>query len=937
MKKKFIPAMLLASFALGKGLPAQAQITACGDAFVKGNFVEVGVHPNGGFGSSCAAPAGYHPNVAGTGDALGFVSDPEKDGWLVSVPPSPRYMGDYFVPGSPYEGWAIQANSGTIGFGRGRTGSTGITGSNVSYTATATQEVTVWQGTYGNLAITQTTTLKKDKLYFVMNVEIVNTGTMDLPGVYYFRGVDPDNEVPWGGTYSGYSTVNEIVFQPNATSKNCLVTGTGHDWPYMSYLGLGTKDCRARCMNLPGWYPANLAEAFTGLGSGAGYQRTVGWKTAPLPSQFDEAIGVVWNLGTLAAGQRTTLAYTYILKKDDLDSALQETAPKFVSDGIPFAAYSTFRVCPGKSISLKIINGGQYKWIWTPSTDMNPVAGTTIVGPGGTLPTVTGGATYADGAALGDSVSVNVFGPKEYRATGISNCDTQVLIFYVDIIKFDVPPSVTTPVRYCEDDVAAALTAGTATGATLRWYTAATGGIFSTTAPTPSTAFPAGSTADYDTSYYYVSQVNPAGCETPRAKIQVIITRKPVPPSVTSLVYCKGVAADPLTATGDALKWYDAATAGTRYITTPVPATTTAGLVSYYVSQTANGCESDRAQLDVETSEIVAAFEMLKDSLCGADFNMFYNHSKSTALLDTNYRSHWTYGDGATDTTKDANHSYADGMATYTVKLKVTNIYGCMDSVTHTLWTFPQPSMGLTASDTLICQGNAIDFTGTATPGYNGITWDFGDSDPAYDDLNVRHAFSTAGKFNVKIIGNYPACPDINASVPVTIIAIPVVNLGPDTSLCTGSTAIILSNKSGIASEHYQWSTGDTTATISVNHDGAYWLRASNGDCSATDSITVTKSCYLDIPNAFTPDGGSDAQGYFLPRQLLSKSVVTFDMKIFDRWGQMLFESDKTDGRGWDGNFKGKAMPLGVYVYLIKVSYTNGITESYQGNITLIR
>jgi gliding motility-associated-like protein len=431
--------------------------------------------------------------------------------------------------------------------------------------------------------------------------------------------------------------------------------------------------------------------------------------------------------------------------------------------------------------------------------------------------------------------------------------------------------------------------------------------------------------------------VNPAGCETPRSKIQVIITRKPLPPGVTSLIYCKGVPADPLTATGVALKWYDAASAGTRYITTPTPATTTAGVVSYFVSQTVNACESDRAQLDVETSEIVAAFEMLKDSICGSDFNMYYNHSKSTAVSDTNYHSLWTFGDGMSDTTKDANHNYADMKATYEVKLVVTNVNGCMDSVKHTVWTFPQPSMSLEASDTVICQGNAIDFVGTATPGYNGLTWDFGDGDPAYNTLTVRHAFTRSGPFTVKIIGSYPACPNIDASRSVYITPIPNVNLGNDTSICPGSAALTLTNLSGVSAEHYLWSTGDTTASIIITHEGDYWLRASNGDCTASDSITITKACYLDVPNAFVPGGSSDAESYFLPRQLLAKSVVTFNMRVFDRWGQLLFESDKTDGRGWDGNYQGKAMPLGVYIYQIKVSYTNGLTETYQGNVTLVR
>ncbi len=171
----------------------------------------------------------------------------------------------------------------------------------------------------------------------------------------------------------------------------------------------------------------------------------------------------------------------------------------------------------------------------------------------------------------------------------------------------------------------------------------------------------------------------------------------------------------------------------------------------------------------------------------------------------------------------------------------------------------------------------------------------------------------------------------------VNIIPIPNVNLGRDTSICPGNSMLSLHNLNTAPVGKYIWNTGDTTASIQVAHEGDYWLKAMNGDCNASDSISITKACYLDIPNAFTPGSGNDIDGYFLPRQLLSKSVVTFEMKIFDRWGQLLFESTKTDGRGWDGSFKGQPSPFGVYVYLIKVSYANGLSESYQGNVTLLR
>lgn len=924
MKKFILPLMALAC-----SLQVKAQLVT-GNVFLKGNYVEVGTFNNGAFGTSVAAPAGYHPMASCSGGStLGFVSDPDKDGWLVSSPGHSAYMGDYFVPGTPFEGWEIQVNGS-----KGRNWASGmgvseVTTTSSSYTATGSEQTGVWQGTFGDLAITQTTVLKTNKLYFVIYVDLVNTGTTTLTKIYYHRGLDPDNEQPWASC--SHITKNTIVFQPNATSTKCLATADGITYGTFAYLGLGTKDCRAKCMNIPGWHPGSLEALYNQTGTEAGNAYTVGWT-----GTGDQAIGLVYNLGSLAPGQKTTLAYTYILKQADLDSALGETEPKFESDGVPYAPYTTFRVCPGKTVPLSVANGGQYKWIWTPGTYMTAKGVTsTTIPAGGTVPTVTGSKVYPDGGVYGDSVEVTVWGPKTYTAMGISNCDTQYLTFYVDTISFTTPPSVTTPIRYCEGEAATALTAGAATGATLRWYTTPSGGTSSLTAPTPSTIFGGPAGVDFDTLRYYVSQVNPAGCETPRAEIEVIITRKPVPPVTSNLIYCIWETTQPLTAAGTSIKWYDAATAGTRYPSTPTPANNPAGTTTYFASQTLNGCESDRSPLSVEISEAVATFEMSEDSLCGDELLVLTN--KSTTSSPGSYTNAWSFGDGASATDSNTSHSYADMRNDYIVKLVITNANGCIDSTQQTIRVFPKPTISFVTNTDKICQGNTIDFTGTATAGYTSLLWDFGDGDPAYNTLQVRHAFSKAGLFNVTFTGTFPACDGVSAASQVNVVAIPNMNLGPDSTMCPGNAAMILKNLSGVPADHYLWSTGDTTASIPIHHHGDYWLRATNWQCTSTDSITISKGCYLDIPNAFTPGAGNDYNGYFLPRELLSKSVVAFEMKIFDRWGQLIFETDKTKGIGWDGAYKGQDMPYGVYVYLIKVSFANGITESYNGNVTLLR
>ena len=175
-------------------------------------------------------------------------------------------------------------------------------------------------------------------------------------------------------------------------------------------------------------------------------------------------------------------------------------------------------------------------------------------------------------------------------------------IYYFDDVKFGgnnaaSAPTVVSPVTYCQNATAVPLTATATAGNTLLWYTVATGGVASLTAPTPSTAV--GGSFNY-----YVSQINAVGAESPRSQIVVSVNATPIAPVATTLVtYCQNAIASALTATaaaGNTLKWYTVAIGGTSSATAPTPSTTTAGTTPYYVSQ-ANpvGCEGPRTNINV--------------------------------------------------------------------------------------------------------------------------------------------------------------------------------------------------------------------------------------------------------------------------------------------------------------------------------------------------
>jgi gliding motility-associated-like protein len=116
-----------------------------------------------------------------------------------------------------------------------------------------------------------------------------------------------------------------------------------------------------------------------------------------------------------------------------------------------------------------------------------------------------------------------------------------------------------------------------------------------------------------------------------------------------------------------------------------------------------------------------------------------------------------------------------------------------------------------------------------------------------------------------------------------------------------------------------------------------YYVNASTIPCDTADTtviippITVTEFVYY-IPNVFTPNG--DGQNDVL--YVRGEGITELSFAIYDRWGELLFKTEDPL-TGWDGNFHGKNMECGIYVYFLKVSLGNGEVFEKKGNVTLTR
>ena len=128
------------------------------------------------------------------------------------------------------------------------------------------------------------------------------------------------------------------------------------------------------------------------------------------------------------------------------------------------------------------------------------------------------------------------------------------------------------------------------------------------------------------------------------------------------------------------------------------------------------------------------------------------------------------------------------------------------------------------------------------------------------------------------------------------------------------------------------------TGSYEVRLVAANYHAVGNNVKECTDTlirvIRVKPEIVIHIPNAFTPDDkGIEKNEYFKP---VVDNVSDYSVKVFNRWGQMMWESDDVE-ESWDGTSQGVACMPDVYLYVVKATNQDGRQYEFTGTVTLIR
>jgi gliding motility-associated-like protein len=248
----------------------------------------------------------------------------------------------------------------------------------------------------------------------------------------------------------------------------------------------------------------------------------------------------------------------------------------------------------------------------------------------------------------------------------------------------------------------------------------------------------------------------------------------------------------------------------------------------------------------------------------------------------------------------------------------------------------------------------------TRSGGYAYMTNDAEGLDELFQVLVLTDAKGENGcqlPVDIKVEANYPLTQKTktvttltcNAPIPFPLIKVafplnitmPTACFPADTVICLPDTLTL--SVIGQNIDSHTWSTGDSSAQITVNSPGQYIVTVRNDAfCfQATDTITIAEvvdcqtpmndTLMVGIPNAFTPNADMSNDSF----RPVGQNFTIESLQIFNRWGNLIYQALGTNA-AWDGRVDGTEAPMDAYVYVIRL-IENGATKQYVGEVTLLR
>lgn len=274
-----------------------------------------------------------------------------------------------------------------------------------------------------------------------------------------------------------------------------------------------------------------------------------------------------------------------------------------------------------------------------------------------------------------------------------------------------------------------------------------------------------------------------------------------------------------------------------------------------------------------------------------------------------------------------------DSSGSYTVIVS-DGLCSNIDTVVITVNPLPIANAG---NDTTICLNSSIQLQANG-----GVSYQWNSSQDLSNDLvpNPTAKPSSTTSYILKVTDNNNCI-----AYDTVVVSIDTVDARFTSDLSLGDVPLTVNFQNNTGGGSFEWTFGDDSTSSNLINPihiyesaGNYRVRLiaySAIGCSDTayNSIQVNTESVIWIPNAFTPNGDGKNDVF----SAVGKSISCYSLMIFNRWGELLFTSDNINN-GWNGTYKGKPVPDGVYVW--KISYCgikNNSTYEKTGHVTLLK
>ncbi|HYG38464.1 MAG TPA: PKD domain-containing protein [Cytophagales bacterium] len=365
-----------------------------------------------------------------------------------------------------------------------------------------------------------------------------------------------------------------------------------------------------------------------------------------------------------------------------------------------------------------------------------------------------------------------------------------------------------------------------------------------------------------------------------------------------------------------------------------------------------NGCDTSITKSIIVYPKAVPTFTVTPETMTTPDHSITIEN-----LTAGEWEYEWDFGDGSPlFTGRDPKTHTFPGIGNYRITLTISSEY-CKASTFKTVIIFGRKPIANFGPDNVEgCMPLTVNFNNKSLHADSTkYEWDFGDGKGKSTLINPTYTYTEPGTYSVRLIAkNAQNVVDDTVRIDaIKVYDIPKASfLARPIEVELPDKPVYLTNQS-MGADAFLWDFGD--GNFSTEADPAHIYQDTGrytitliayNSYGCTDTAVVenaVKAVYggrVLIPNAFSPSlsalgvGSSENNDYFFP---IAEGVVAIDLKIFNRWGEVMYYTNNIDDNGWDGFYNGRLCQQDVYIYSVKMKFKDGYEFNKTGDVVLIR